>query len=97
MNKFKYVNIAIAYLHMFIHTTYHLTMVIVGSWQSRLQSLAHAIIAYLHMFKYQLNGDLYILAYLHVFKDSTNHLTMVIVGGWRPRFQSVAHTISYLR
>ena len=77
-------------------STYHLTMVIVGGWQSRFQSLAHTIIGYLHMFKYRLNGDLYIIAYLHMFKDSTYHLTMVIVGGWRSRFQSLAHTISSL-
>ena len=41
------------------------------------------IIAYLHMFKYPLNGDLYIIAYIHMFKDRTYHLTMVIVAGWR--------------
>ena len=96
MNKFKNVNIAIAYLHMFIHTTYHLTMIIVGSWQPRFQSLANAIIAYLHMLKYHLKGDLYFIAYLDMFKDSIYHLTMVIVGGWRSGLQSLAHTISSL-
>ena len=64
---------------MFIHTTYHLTMVIVGSSQSRFQSITRTIKGYLHMFKSQLNGDSYNIAYLHMFKDSTYHLTMVIV------------------
>ena len=30
------------------------------------------IIAYLHMFKYPLNGDLYIIAYIHMFKYPLN-------------------------
>ena len=81
---------------MFKDSTYHLTIVIVGGWQYRFQLLAHTIKGYLHMFKYRLNGDLYIIAFLHMFKDSTYHLTMVTVGGWRSRFQSLAHTISIL-
>ena len=81
-------------LHMFKDSTYNLTMVIVGGWQYRFQSLPHTIKSYLHMFKYRLNGDLYIIAFPHMFKDSTYHLTMVTVRGWRSRFQSLAHTIS---
>ena len=52
-----------------------------------LVSVATRIVHYshikLHMFKYPLNGDLYIIAYIHMFKDKTYHLTIVIVAGWR--------------